>query len=151
MISEKFFKSKEDTIGRREKPAKKQRCLSAVVSGRAITETAVIQKINDHNEAVNTKKKSDKPSIKDKKVNSKITKDKQKAKKQKATNVSEPVPEPSGIVTKKPYVPTIESPYSPSDEDIADEDKCCQCGKISACRANQFKFCLLYKVGSIHA
>ena len=34
VISEKFFKSKEDSIGRREKPAKKRRCLSSVVSGR---------------------------------------------------------------------------------------------------------------------
>ena len=126
VISEKFFKSKVDSIGRREKPAKKRRCLSSVVSGRAITETAVIQKINEHNEAVNTKKKPDKSSIKDKKVPSKLSKDKQKAKMQK---VSEPVPGPSGIITKKHNVPTMEPSYSSSDEEIADDEKCCQCGK----------------------
>ena len=126
VISEKFFKSKEDSIGRREKPAKKRRCLSSVVSGKAITETAVIQKINEHNEAVNTKNKPDKSNIKDRKVPSKISKDKQKAKKQK---VSEPVPGPSGIITKKHNVPTIEPSYSSSDEEIADDEKCCQCGK----------------------
>ena len=72
------------------------------------------------------KRTTDKSNIKDKKVPSKISKDKQKAKKQK---VSEPVPGPSGIIKKKHIVPTIESSYSSSDEEIADDDKCCQCGK----------------------
>ena len=53
-----------------------------------------------------------------------MTKERKNKKEEKMIRL-EPRLGPSGIVTK-----TIESPYSSSDEDIADhEDKCCQCGK----------------------
>ena len=132
-LSANFFKRKEDKLGQKKKPAKKRRCLSSVVSGKPITETTIIEKIQDHNEAVSAKKKSTtlKKCSQKPYPPTKALKSRSPASNPKSSKVVSPKPGTSGVqkqnIRKHPV--SLFSDTS-SDEEIADEDKCCQCGKF---------------------
>ena len=132
ITSVEFFKTREDKIGKREKPAEKRRCLSKVVSGKAITENDTVQKIQEHQQTVGSAKKKssvEKKSAQNESVNKT---DKKSGKKSGQPTVPQfPLPSTSGISSKKDQGKRSLSPSDYSDEsDIEEEEKCCKCNRF---------------------
>ncbi|XP_053380492.1 uncharacterized protein LOC128548900 [Mercenaria mercenaria] len=118
-----FFKDRETQIGKQDRETKKRKCLSSVVSGKPIPEECTIQKIQQHQQSV---RKSSSSSLSMKKQSTYRT----TSKKAKILS-SDPQPGTSGIAApanKKKSVKQLpsQSDYS-SDDEITDEEKCCQC------------------------
>ncbi|XP_041360715.1 uncharacterized protein LOC121376969 [Gigantopelta aegis] len=119
-----FFTTAEEVITRKPKPTKKRKVLSAVVSGKAITEDLVLEDIREHQ-----KNKQNKEGLQ-----------KRKCTKSKKTEDS-PKPSTSGIL----FPPSANTKQQLEDEDDTSEesddpsDLCCKCKKS---QPDEYKHCV---------
>lgn len=140
-LNKNYFEIKEQEIKKKKTETNKRQYLSYIVSGKAITEDNVVERITEHQENVSKKSKISKSNSKSKQKVSKaskksVVKSKPKSPKGKKTTKVEtsPLPCPSSMnASPQPGPSHINLLGSESDSTLSAEDDevCCVCNKFT--------------------